>query len=341
MSARLVRIADDPGSDPAVAEAAALLRSGELVAFPTETVYGLGGDALSPRAVERIFEAKGRPADNPLIVHVADADALGLVAASVPDAALRLAAAFWPGPLTLVLPAREEARRAAARGLPTVAVRVPAHPVALALLRAAGIPVAAPSANVSGRPSPTRASDVAADLGDRIPLILDGGPCAVGVESTVLDLSGTRPAILRPGAVSAAEIGAVLGAEPPIAGEADLLRRSPGTRHRHYSPRARVVLLGPAVSAAAALRMASRLGRWGYVGSRPELLSASGAAAIPAGAGLARELYARLRDLDEAGVDAIVADAVPEEGLGVALMDRLRRAASARVLDDREADALR
>ena len=339
MIPRVVAVGPVPADDPAVLEAAGILRAGGVVAFPTETVYGLGADARSESAVERVFVAKGRPADNPLIVHVASADDLASAASFVPDEALRLAAAFWPGPLTLVLPAREELRRAACRGLPTVAVRVPDHPVALALLRACGFPLAAPSANLSGRPSPTRAEDVALDLAGRIPLVLDGGPCRVGLESTVLDLTGATPLILRPGAVSAAEIERVLGVRPAH-GEGEALARSPGTRYRHYSPATRLLLLGPRVSDEAALRLVARLGRAGYLGDRRGLLAAPGVVAAHAGAGTAeraRLLYARLRDLDAAGLDAIVADEpAGDDGATPALRDRLRRAAT-EVIDDDDA----
>ncbi len=201
------------GDDPAaIARAAQLLRGGELVAFPTETVYGLGADALASAAVARIFAAKGRPADNPLIVHVADVDAARRLVRSFPPLAERAAAAWWPGPLTLVLP-RDRARvpDATTAGQDTVAIRVPAHPVALALLRACGRPLAAPSANRSGRPSPTLAEHVLADLGGRVALILDGGPTLHGLESSVLDLTGPRPLLLRRGAATLEQLRELLG----------------------------------------------------------------------------------------------------------------------------------
>lgn len=198
----------DPGTpDPAaIGEAAAVLSAGGLVAFPTETVYGLGADALNPRAVERIYAAKGRPVDNPIIVHIADPNALGGLVSDVPTAAQILIARCWPGPLTLVLPATPVVPSVTRGGLPTVAVRMPAHPVALALIRAAGCPVAAPSANRSGRPSPTTAQHVLADLGGSVELVLDGGPTPVGVESTVLDLTCDPPLLLRPGEIGRAHV---------------------------------------------------------------------------------------------------------------------------------------
>ncbi|MFA7430648.1 MAG: L-threonylcarbamoyladenylate synthase, partial [Rhodospirillaceae bacterium] len=220
-----------------LAQGAALLRSGRLVAFPTETVYGLGGAATNDTAVARIFEAKGRPSFNPLIVHVLDLAAAERCA--VFDArAHALAARFWPGPLTLVLPRRDEAglSRLVSAGLPSVALRVPAHPVAQALLRAAGVPVAAPSANRSGGISPTRAGHVAASLGSRVDLIVDGGPCTVGLESTVVDLTGPQVVLLRPGGITPAELEDALG-EPVLSGSDDpAAPKSPGQLLSHYAP---------------------------------------------------------------------------------------------------------
>ncbi|MDF1501573.1 L-threonylcarbamoyladenylate synthase, partial [Roseisolibacter sp. H3M3-2] len=239
-----IRSVDPAAPDPAVlAEAAAVLRAGGLVAFPTETVYGLGAHALDADAVRRIFAAKGRPSYNPLIAHAADADGARALAAAWPDAAERLAAAFWPGPLTLVLPKRPHVPDALTAGLPAVAVRVPAHPVALALLRAAALPVAAPSANRFTELSPTTAAHVAKALGDRVDLIVDGGPAGVGIESTVVDLTGARPALLRPGPLGAEAIGAVLGETPTpgaVPDRVDAPRAAPGMVERHYAPRAEV-----------------------------------------------------------------------------------------------------
>ncbi len=341
---RVVQIGDDPATDPGVLEAAEFLKDGRIVAFPTETVYGLGADARNAAAVERIFAAKERPADNPVIVHVASVEDADLASTGVDDRVRALARAFWPGPLTLVLPARPELLAGACRGLSTVAVRVPAHPVALALLRAAGIPIAAPSANVSGRPSPTRAGDVLADLNGRIPLILDGGPCDVGLESTVVDLTG-EPRILRPGAISAEDIEHALGASLAATTDEDALRRSPGTRYRHYAPRAPLILIGPRVSPAHAVAIArARMeaggpgARIGHVGSRQELRDLPGVVSpMPPDAPLdfvARSLYATLRDLDAGGVVAILAEAPAGRGLAASVADRLRHAASVIVQDD-------
>ena len=316
----------------AILRAAEAIRAGGLVAFPTETVYGLGADALAPAAVARIFEAKERPRGNPLIVHIAGLDALGTVAAHVPAEALAVGARFWPGPVTLVLPRAAAVPLATTGGLETVAVRVPAHPVAQKLIAAAGQPIAAPSANRSGRPSPTRAEHVRQDLEGRIDLILDGGPTPVGVESTVLDLTTEVPTLLRPGGVTLEALQTLLGHVQVLAGDDDeAARRSPGLRHRHYAPRARVKLIEAGGGEQAMLP-------WLEAG-RPVALMAQRSVS-PARPGLhvkvmpgdpeayARELFGALRELDALGVEVILVEAVAEEGLGRTIMDRLRRAAS-------------
>jgi L-threonylcarbamoyladenylate synthase len=305
-----------------LAAAAALLRAGGLVAFPTETVYGLGANALDERAVRRVFEVKGRPADNPLIVHVASVDDVGAVAISLPPTARLLAERYWPGPLTLVLESRPEVPSVTRGGLGTIAVRVPAHPLALELLREARVPVAAPSANRSGRPSPTTAAHVRADLGEDVDLVLDGGPCVVGLESTVVDARGPVPVVLREGTLTAAELGAV-------AGSAAELGASPGTRHRHYSPRCRVVVAGAGEGAACAAGLVADGQHVALVGPSRAPDGVLHLAATTGAADLGRRLYALLREAEDAGVDAVVVEAVPEVGVGRAVMDRLRRAAGA------------
>ncbi|HEY8611151.1 MAG TPA: L-threonylcarbamoyladenylate synthase [Roseomonas sp.] len=312
-----------------IERAAALLREGALVAFPTETVYGLGADATNGRAVAAIYAAKGRPSFNPLISHFPDVEAA--FAEVVPDDhAARLAARFWPGPLTLVLPRRATSRidHLTGAGLDTLAVRVPAHPLALALLRAAGRPVAAPSANRSGGVSPTTADHVLEGLSGRIAAVLDGGPCAVGVESTVLDLSGARPVLLRPGGVTAEAIEALLGplARPGLAGAEEEALRSPGMMLSHYAPALPVRLgardVGPDE---ALLAFGPPLPGAGAVWNLSE-------AADPAEA--AARLFAGLRWLDaegaRRGLRGIAAMPVPPEGLGEAINDRLARAAAPR-----------
>jgi L-threonylcarbamoyladenylate synthase len=317
---RVIRVDPEHPDPGAIAAAAGLLRAGWPVAFPTETVYGLGCDALDPTGIQRVFEAKGRPADNPLIVHVASVDDLSRLAREVPDLARRLAAKFWPGALTLVLRRRPAVPAEVTGGLDTVAVRMPAHAVALALIRASGTPLAAPSANVSGRPSPTTAAHVLRDLGGRIPLILDAGPTRIGLESTVLDVTASVPTILRPGGVTPEEIAEVAG-DVALHAEPALLGRSPGTRYRHYQPRAEVVLVPPGTSPD------RRVARYQRRGVRAGAIRRAGRSLAEYG----RSLFAELRALDDAGVDVIVVEAVEEHGLGLAVMDRLRRAASRRV----------
>lgn len=306
----------------AIREAAEILRRGRLVAFPTETVYGLGADATSDAAVDRIYSAKGRPAHNPLIIHLPDARAAALIARF--DArASAVAEAFWPGPLTLVLQQaadRTVSSRATA-GLSTVAVRVPAHPVAQALLRAVQRPLAAPSANPSGLVSPTTAGHVAADLGTAVDLVLDGGPCLVGVESTVLDLSGETPRLLRPGGLDRAALERRVG---PLESAQDAMApRSPGQLASHYAPRLPVRLDAETVAADEALLAFGPAPLPGALMTRN--LSPRG---DPAEA--ARNLFAMLRALDRSGARAIAVMRIPAEGLGEAINDRLRRAAAPR-----------
>ena len=310
-----------PAAPEAIARAAALLRAGGLVAFPTETVYGLGADATNERAVAEIFRAKGRPRFNPLIVHVpglAEAEAL----ADFDDRARRAATAFWPGPLTLVLPRRGESRLSllASAGLDTVALRAPAHEIAQALLRATGRPIAAPSANRSGRVSPTEAIHVAEELGDRVALILDGGRTQVGIESTVLDLSGGSPALLRPGGVTVERLMEFLG---PIAGPAGVLPKAPGMLASHYAPLLPLRLQAAAACPGEALLA---LGPDAAPGFAETLwLSRSGDLAEAAA-----NLFAMLRRLDRPPFTGIAVMPIPEHGLGRAINDRLRRAAAPR-----------
>ncbi|HYM72130.1 MAG TPA: L-threonylcarbamoyladenylate synthase [Stellaceae bacterium] len=303
----------------AIARAAGLLRAGRLVAFPTETVYGLGGDATDERAVARIFEAKGRPRFNPLIVHVpgmAEAEAIAVFDARAREAA----AQFWPGPLTLVLPrqAASGVSLLACAGLDTVAVRVPAHPVAQALLREAGRPLAAPSANRSGRVSPTAAAHVAAELGRRVALILDGGACAVGVESTVLDLTGIAPALLRPGGVTVEQLEAALG--PIATPQSDAAApRSPGQLAAHYAPRLPLRINAQDARPGEAL-LAFGQPPPGFA----EVLFLSRTGDLTEAAA---NLFAMLRRLDRPDFAGIAVMPIPERGLGRAINDRLRRAA--------------
>lgn len=307
--------------DPRVMEGAgAIIRRGGLVAFPTETVYGLGANALDDQAVPGIFRAKGRPSDNPLIVHVQDPDEVPVLAV-LNDRARRLMDLFWPGPLTLVLPALETVSAAVRAGLDTVAVRMPSHPVALALIAGAGVPIAAPSANRSGRPSPTEARVVLQDLGEEVDLILDGGPTEVGVESTVLDVTGDVALLLRPGGVGLEALEDVLGQVSFPEGKMES-RRSPGTRYRHYAPSIPVVLWYPG-----GLWPTAGSSGVGYLGVRTPPVDVEGKVLFDSPEHYARGLFSGLRHLERSGLSMIVADWPEPRGIGLALRDRLTRAA--------------
>jgi L-threonylcarbamoyladenylate synthase len=347
-----LRLMVTPEGEPAesIARAADLLRAGELVAFPTETVYGLGADATNAEAVERIFVAKERPHSDPLIVHILGVDDLASVARDIPPAAFELARRYWPGPLTLVLPRAARIPAIVAAGGATVGARAPSHPVARALLAAAGRPIAAPSANRFMRTSPTTAAHVLEDLDGRIAAVLDGGPCGVGVESSVLDLTSDPPRLLRPGAVTLeqarAYLPATLGPGEWAAGigESTGVQRAPGQMERHYAPRARLVVYdatGPDGAAAvlAAARVALTAGaRAGALVPDEEAaaLETLGVTVARLGpveepAAAARALYAGLRALDAQDHDLLLAHTYPRAGLGLALWDRLRRAAGGRL----------
>lgn len=337
-----------PADRHAVDQAAECLKQGQLVAFPTETVYGLGADALNPEAVHSIFAAKGRPADNPLIVHIWHPDQLSPLC-DIPDRAPLLIDAFWPGPLTLLFPRKPSVPDVVTAGLPTVAIRMPSHPVARDLLKTSGIPVAAPSANSSGRPSPTTARHVWEDMKGKIPLILDGGPCEIGLESTVVDLCHGKPVILRPGGVTRAMLESVLREEVLLAGsilrplKPDEKALSPGMRYRHYAPCGTVTLVeGTEENVVAALRnlCAADLA----AGKKSCVLCFSEHVSLLDGCfphdmgssrdygEIARRLFDILRRLDEEGMETIYSEVVPPEGVGLAVMNRLGRAAAFRTL---------
>lgn len=323
--------------DASIRRAAALLRAGELVAFPTETVYGLGADALNGEAAARIFAAKGRPADNPLIAHIAGESGLaGLIALEPCACARKLMRAFWPGPMTLIFPKSPRVPREVTAGLDTVAVRMPSHPVARALISAAQTPIAAPSANRSGRPSPTTAAHVLEDMEGRIPLILDGGPCEVGLESTVVDVTGARPRILRPGGVTLEMLEGVVGDVDVDEGvlhqlQAGSQARSPGMKYKHYAPKGEVTIVtGP--------RAAQEIARlYDAADGRAAILAFSqadyGARRVYRLKNAPGELFAALRQLDEDGMETIYAEDVPTAGVGLAVMNRLMRAAAFRVVE--------
>ena len=300
-----------------IAEAARLIRSGQLVAFPTETVYGLGANALDPGAVKKIYAAKGRPSDNPLILHFPDPESVEKIA-YVDARARRLMDRFWPGPLTLVLPVRDCVPPEARAGLPSVGCRMPDYPVALAFFAACGVPVAGPSANKSGRPSPTNAQTVAEDFGSDVAMILDAGDCRVGVESTVLDVTDRTPVLLRPGGISMEQLQDFLG-EVALPVGLNQLKKSPGTRYRHYAPKVEVRIWEPGQPFLCPERFT-------YAGVDPSEAPASRQILFKDFEGYAHGLFSALRDLERDGLP-IVAQWPPLAGIGRALRDRISRAA--------------
>lgn len=326
-----------------LALAAKILQKGGLVAFPTETVYGLGADATNAEAAKAIFTAKGRPADNPLIVHISSLSMLPEIVSSVPEAAQKLMNAFWPGPLTIIMPKGKKIPYAVTAGLETVAVRFPVHPDAQAMIERCGLPIAAPSANLSGKPSPTTAAHVFEDMDGRIPLILDGGPCQVGLESTVVDATHGHIILLRPGGVTREMLEEALGEEvalgkgvmEPLAdGEKAL---SPGLKHKHYAPKAEVkVVLGPDdLRAQYILDSAAK-------DARPCVLCLEGRRGLYPGLTVlsagntpedyAHNLFAALRHADEISCTQVYAEGLSLEGVGLAVMNRVERAAGFHVI---------
>jgi len=329
--------------------AARIIRDGGLVAFPTETVYGLGADALNPNAVKALFKAKKRPLDNPPIVHVGNIQDVYRLAKDVPEEAEKLMKNFWPGPLTLIFKRSEIVPDITVAGLDTIAIRMPRHNVALALIRESGCPIAAPSANLAGKPSPTTAQHVLDDLYGRIDAILDAGPTKIGVESTVLDLTVDPPQILRPGGTPYEVLKAALGRvelHPVAVAEKKVLvgkARSPGVKHRHYAPRARLLVVEG--SLAAVVRKVAELtdyyrrsGEKVGVLATDETAGAYGADVVKSLGSrsnmdeIARNLFRLLREFDAEGVDVIIAEGVPAEGLGLAVMNRLRKASGYKIV---------
>ena len=300
--------------------AAELLRAGRLVAFPTETVYGLGANALDEAAVQRIFDAKGRPLSSPLIVHVSSQAMLEPVVAEWPENARRLARKFWPGPLTLVLPKQPTVPDVATAGLATVGVRMPAHPVALALIHECGLPLAAPSANRFTQLSPTTADHVRQSLGDRVDMILDGGPCTVGIESTVLSLATTPPTLLRPGGIPRAKIEDVIGPVQLLAKPSDGPHASPGLQAKHYSPRTPLFLSRNG-------EVPEGRGAYLQVRRNPQSRDVEIVLMPDDPSGYASALYRTLHELDERHFDWIAVEQPPSTPEWEAVLDRLRRAA--------------
>jgi len=347
-------------NEEAIKKAAGIIRSGGLVAFPTETVYGLGANGFDPAAVAKIFKAKGRPQDNPLILHISGMAALDELAAEVPPDALKLANMFWPGPLTMVLKKRPVVPDVVTAGLQTVAIRMPANEIALKLIAAAGVPIAAPSANVSGRPSPTSGEHVMNDLSGVIDMVIDAGPTRIGVESTVIDMSSSVPALLRPGGLGLESLKIVLpdielGMDNP-----DGPAKSPGLRHRHYAPKAPLFLYkGPVDEQIATIsremvslaKTGARVGVLAAVGEVEKIRRSARLAGISASDApntesdivyaatgsrehmqeVASSLFACLRQLDSSEVSIILATSYIEDGLGFAVMNRLVRASDGRI----------
>lgn len=349
METKLIKISPESPEPHLVEEAARVLKEGGLVAFPTETVYGLGGNGLDSEACKNIYIAKGRPSDNPLILHISQISELRPIVREVPPAAQKLMDAFWPGPLTMIFPKSDIVPLTTTGGLDTVAVRFPSHPVALAIIRASGLPIAGPSANSSGKPSPTRASHVEFDLSGKIDMIVDGGAAEWGLESTIVDVSGEVPVILRPGAITKEMMESVVGEvfiDPAILSKpSDELRpRAPGMKYTHYSPKAKVTLvrgnreavISKVNQMCAAVRaegkktgvMATEETKEYYeadvvlsLGNRDKLEE------------IGANLFKQLRKFDFLGVDIVYSEVFPEDGEGLAIMNRLNKAAGYSQID--------
>lgn len=354
MKTEMVRLPEQ--ADIAYTKAAEVINHGGLVAFPTETVYGLGGNALDPTASEKIYAAKGRPSDNPLIVHVADREQIDPLVTAVSEKAEKLMEAFWPGPLTIILPKSDRVPKETTGGLDTVALRMPDHPVALAMIRACGCPIAAPSANTSGRPSPTKAAHVAEDLDGRIEIILDGGDVGIGVESTIVDVTGELPYLLRPGYITKDMLEAVVGPvriDPALekiqqgqAMSADVAPRAPGMKYRHYAPQAPLTLVQGEPADVLAL-MKQQVAEAKAAGRRCAVICErasdfEGMADVIYALGdrkdtlaISRQLYDVLRDCDHQNIDVIVADDFgleKDEAFGYAVQNRFMKAAGGHVI---------
>lgn len=346
--------------DEELREAAGILRSGGLVAFPTETVYGLGGNALDEDAARKIYAAKGRPSDNPLIAHVSCMEEVAPLVKEIPEAGKKLMEAFWPGPLTMIFPKSHKVPYGTTGGLDTVAIRMPDDPVANRLIALAGVPVAAPSANTSGRPSPTTADHVWQDMNGRIEMIIDGGPVGIGVESTIVDVSSAVPAVLRPGAITMEMLEAVLGnvsVDPAILGplSADVRPKAPGMKYKHYAPKADLTLVEPEdVDRENGLdekQLQAMIGKVQEL-SRQKIEAGCRVGVIctdesrhcytdgevrsigerKSQASVAHNLYALLREFDDLGVDYIFSESFPKDHLGQAIMNRLSKAAGYKIV---------
>lgn len=347
MNTRVIRI-DEKDMDMAlVREAGDVIRAGGLVAFPTETVYGLGGDALNPQSSEKIYRAKGRPSDNPLIVHIADMEKLDKIVREVPESARKLAKRFWPGPLTMIMHKSDAVPHETTGGLDTVAVRMPVHAVARALIRAAGGYVAAPSANRSGRPSPTVAGYVVEDMDGRIEMVIDGGDVEIGLESTIIDLTAEKPVILRPGYITEPMLAQVLG---EVEEDCTMMRadsgqapKAPGMKYRHYAPKGELTVVDGAEECVVEYintqirkqRMNNK--KTGVIATDASVAKYQADVCRSLGdrndeAQIARELYRVLREMDDEAVEVIYAESFDTAGIGQAIMNRLLKAAGHRIV---------
>lgn len=332
-------------SEEDIERAAEIIRQGGLVAFPTETVYGLGADALNPEAVGKVYAAKGRPSDNPMIVHISSKDDLNRLTFEITEDMKKLADVFWPGPLTMVVPARPVVPKVTTGGLDTVAVRMPSDLTAASLITASGVPIAAPSANLSGKPSPTTARHVIDDLDGRIDAIIEGGDCQVGIESTVVDMTGSVPAVLRPGIITQEQLSSALGktveldpvlltkpeikrGEGLLETDGDFKPKSPGMKYKHYAPKAEMIIY-KGDREKAALAMAEEKLRRVECGQKVEIIIYDDEEPEKA----AREFFAKLRACDKAGVDVILAAALKEDGVGFAVMNRMFKSAGYNIVE--------
>lgn len=331
-----------------IKKAGDILKDGGLVAFPTETVYGLGADALNPEASKKIYAAKGRPSDNPLIVHISNMEALSEITSHIPEKARKMAAQFWPGPLTMIFPKNEQVPLETTGGLDTVAVRMPNHPIALALIDAGGGYIAAPSANTSGKPSPTTAEHVALDMDGRIPMIMDGGAVGIGIESTIVDFSGEVPMILRPGYITAEMICEVIGevrTDPGLTAEDSTIHpKAPGMKYKHYAPKAELILVNGAQE-----KVVNRINelvceaeksgkKTGVIGTEETCgLYQSGIVKVIGSRkdedSIARHLYGILREFDDLDVDIIYSESFSTPRIGQAIMNRMLKAAGHQVIE--------
>jgi L-threonylcarbamoyladenylate synthase len=342
INTRVVKVDPENIDYNIIKKAAEIINRGGLVVFPTETVYGIGADALNDEAVDKIFKAKGRPQDNPLIVHIADFNQLYDLALEVPEKAELLAERFWPGPLTMILYKKEILSDKITAGLNTAAIRLPVNEIALALIKESNKPIAAPSANTSGRPSPTEASHVIEDLMGKVDMIIDGGSTYIGLESTVVDMTGSVPMILRPGGVTAEDIRSVLGEceyDPAIIkSDEAIIPKSPGQKYRHYSPKAKVILYKGKTEKIAG-RINEDYDKYTSLGLKTGIMSTAQTEEFYEGKinicigdrtkllTISSNLFKGLREFDNMGVDVILAEAVDEKGLGKAIMNRLSKSA--------------